>query len=159
MMLLQLMAIGVFCATWVLYTPSVPWLQLIASGGIAFTQAGFWMLFGSILADVIDYDELETGKRREGAFNACSAWIMKVGMAVGMGVSGVVLETTGFNAALEGAQSEHAITMIRIYLAAIPVTGLIIAFVAIARLGLTPEKMAEIRDQLESRRGKIGAIS
>lgn len=116
-----------------------------------------YILLGSILADVIDCDELETGKRREGAFNACSAWIMKVGMAVGMGVSGVILENTGFDAALTGSQSEHTLAMIRLYLAAIPVSGLVIAFIAIARLGLTPSRMADIRQQLEERRGKIGA--
>ena len=37
------------------------------------------MLYGSMTADVMDYDELESGKRREGAFAACGSWIMKFG--------------------------------------------------------------------------------
>jgi len=32
------------------------------------TASGLWMLYGAICADVIDYDELHTGKRREGLF-------------------------------------------------------------------------------------------
>lgn len=155
MIMVQIAAISIFLATWVLYNPSVKWLQLFASGGIAFTAAGFWMLYGAMLADVVDYDELDTGKRREGVFNACSSWMMKVGMAIGMGGTGFVLESTGFDAAIEGPQSEHALTMIRVYLAVIPVSGLTMALIALSKFGLTPEKMAEIRNQLEARRGKV----
>ncbi len=155
MILVQFLAVLVFLSTWVLYNPNIRWLQLLASGGIAFIGAGFWMLYGSMLADVVDYDELESGKRREGVFNACGSWIMKVGMALGIGASGLILETTGFDANLETAQPEHVLTMIRIFLFAIPVVGLVIALSALSRFGLTPEKMAEIRRQLEARRGKV----
>ena len=150
----QVSAVAVFISTWFLYHPDIRWLQLLASGGIAFTMAGFWMLYGSMLADVIDYDELESGQRREGAFNACGSWIMKVGMALGIGGSGVVLEATGFNAGL-GVQSEHTLTLIRIFLAAIPVTGLLLSLMALSFLRLTPGKMADIRRQLEDRRGQV----
>ncbi len=155
MMIVQSTAIAVFLATWFLYNPKIIWLQLLAAGGIAFTGAGFWMLYGSMLADVIDYDELQSGKRREGAFNACGSWIMKVGMALGIGISGVVLETTGFDAKLEAAQTAHSLNMIRLYLAGIPVIGLCFSFFALSKFGLTPAKMADIRVQLEAKRGKV----
>lgn len=155
MMWVQLAAILVFIGTWWFYSPSIPWLQLFASGLIAFTGAGFWVIYGSIGADVIDYDELESGKRREGAFVACGSWIMKVGMALGIGVSGVVLDATGFDASLKGPQSEHTLTMIRLYLAGIPVIGLLIALAVLSRFRLTQQKMAEIRAELEARRGTV----
>ena len=104
---------------------------------------------------VMDYDELENGKRREGAFSACGSWIMKAGMALGMWTSGFILEATGFDAKLGGDQSEHAITMIRVYLAVFPVVGLLIALFFLARFGLTRERMMEVREQLEARRGKV----
>jgi GPH family glycoside/pentoside/hexuronide:cation symporter len=155
MIIVQLSAIVVFAATWWLYNPAIQWLQLFASGFIAFTSAGFWMLYGSITADVIDYDELETGKRREGAFSACGSWILKLGMGIGNWASGEILERTGFNAALGGNQTEHAIFMIRFLLAAIPILGLVVALVLLTRFPLTPEKMAEIRQRLEARRGAV----
>ena len=151
----QGMAIVVFIATWWLYTPEVVWLQIFASGLIAFTGAGFWMLYGSIGADIIDYDELEYGKRREGAFTACGSWIMKVGQAVGIGASGYVLSATGFDAALGANQTPEAIWNIRFYLAAIPVVGLTIALIMLARFTLTQQKSLEIRAALEARRGKV----
>ena len=155
MMCVQLSAMSVFIATWWLYTPSIVWLQVLASGLIAFTGSGFWMLYGSIGADIIDYDELEHGKRREGAFTSSGMWIMKVGQAIGIGCSGVVLSATGFDALLGGNQTASAIFNIRLYLAVIPVVGLAVALVFLSRYGLTDKKVAEIRTQLEARRGKV----
>jgi len=148
-------ALAVFVGTWWLYNPEIRWLQIFATGFIAFTGAGFWMLDGAIGADVIDFDELQTGKRREGAFTACGSWIMKVGMAVGAGASGVILSATGFDAALGGHQTAHAIFMIRFLLAAVPIAGIALALVMIYFFPLTPRKMEEIRTQLEARRGKV----
>jgi len=45
--------------------------------------------------------------------------------------------------------------MIRILFAAVPIAGIILALVMIYYFPLTPQKMAEIRTQLEERRGKV----
>jgi GPH family glycoside/pentoside/hexuronide:cation symporter len=146
--------IVVFVATWWLYTPKIVWLQMFASGFIAFIGAGFWTIMGSIGADVMDYDESETGRRREGSFVACGSWINKFGMAVGAGCSFFLLEWIGFDSKL-AHQTPHTLYMIRILLAGIPIIGLIISLFALARFPLTQEKMAEIRAVLEARRGKV----
>ncbi len=155
MMASLLTAIVVFVGTWWLYDPDRPWLQPLASGFIAFTGAGFWTLDGSIGADVMDYDELETGKRREGAFSACKSWIVKVGMALGALASGELLSRTGFDAKLGAAQSPQALFLIRFLLAFIPVIGLVMAAFALSRFPLTEAKMADIRRQLEAKRGTV----
>lgn len=148
-------AILIFISTWWLYDPNHRWMQLLACGFIAFTGAGFWMLFYSLLADVVDYDELQTGRRREGSFSACVSWISKLGMALGAGCSFFILQIVGFDSKLEGNQSEHTLFMIRFLLAVIPVVGMVIALIALAKYPLTREKMAEIRQQLEARRGTV----
>lgn len=148
-------AILVFVATWWLYTPEIRWMQVFASGLIAFTGAGFWTLLYSILADVVDYDELQTGKRREGAFAGCNSWITKVGMALGAGISFFILGWIGFDAKLEGGQTEHTLFMIRLLLMVIPIVGLALALVALARFPLSQGVMGDIRRQLEARRGKV----
>ena len=155
MMIVLSSAILVFVASWWLYNPNLPWLQPLASGFIAFIGAGFWMIYGSCGADVMDYDELQTGKRREGAFSACGSWINKFGMVLGIWASGFILSSTGFDAKLGGAQTAHAIFMIRFMFAALPIVGLLIAIICFIKFPLTAEKMAEIRVQLEARRGKI----
>lgn len=148
------LAIAAFIGDWWLYDPEHPWLQLLACGFVAFTGAGFWILYGSTIGDVVDYDELETGKRREGSFSACQSWISKVGIALGVGASGWILQFTGFDAKLD-VQSPDAIFMIRILLSSLPVVGLVIALIAILRFPLTEARMHDIRTQLEARRGQV----
>ena len=132
-----------------------PWLQLLACGCVAFTGAGFWTIYNSMLADIMDYDEMETGKRREGSFSACQSWLSKVGMTMGAFASGWILQFTGFDAKLGGAQNPEAIFWIRFTLSAIPVIFLCVAVWAIIKFPLTREKVAELRVNLEKIRGKV----
>lgn len=155
MLVVQMAAIAAFVCCWWLYDPALPALQLAASGSISLVASSFWMLMGSIGADVIDADELETGKRREGAFTACSSWITKLGFALGAGVSGFVLSATGFDAAREGAQSADSILAMRVLFCAIPVAGLLVAMAALSRFGLSQRRVGEIRAALEARRGRV----
>jgi GPH family glycoside/pentoside/hexuronide:cation symporter len=147
-------AFAVFVGTWFTYNPAIVWLQLLASGPIAFATAGYWMLMGSMGADVMDYDELQTGKRREGAFASCNSWMVKFGLALGSLASGTIIKATGFNDAI-GVQSEQTIFMIRFLLAAVPLVGIVFAFILLLRFPLNQQKVAEIRLQLEARRGKV----
>ena len=148
------LAIMAFIGDWWLYNPELPALQLFACGFVAFTGAGFWILYGSTIGDIVDYDELQTGQRREGSFAACQSWISKLGIALGVGASGWILEFTGFDSKL-AVQSEHAIFMMRILLSGVPVIGLVIALIAILRFELTESRMHEIRVALEARRGRV----
>lgn len=148
------MAVAAFIGDWWLYNPALPALQLLATGFVAFTGAGFWTIYGSMIGDVVDHDELETGQRREGSFAACQSWISKVGIGLGNGASGWILQFTGFDAKLP-SQSEEALTLIRLLLSGIPAVGLLIALVIVLRLNLTERAMAGIRAQLEARRGAV----
>ncbi|HMD60098.1 MAG TPA: MFS transporter [Opitutaceae bacterium] len=148
-------AICGFIGSWWLYTPSVQWLQILSSGITAFIGSGFWTIWASMVADAVDYDELQNGRRREGSFAACNSWINKVAMALGAGASFGLLGWVGFESKLGGMQSEHTLFMIRFLFAAIPVAGLVLALLALVRYPLTQEKMAEIRAQLEAKRGTV----
>jgi glycoside/pentoside/hexuronide:cation symporter, GPH family len=140
--------------SWFLYTPAIPWLQTIASGLMGMASAGLWMVHSSIGADVIDYDELHTGKRREGSFTACSSYILKLGNSGGYLVSGLILGWAGFNSAT-AAQTPKTIFWIRAMLAGIPIAGLLAVILLVSRLILTKQKCMEIRVELEKRRGTV----
>jgi GPH family glycoside/pentoside/hexuronide:cation symporter len=124
--------IGAYAGSWYLYTPHIQWLQTVAAGLMGLTASGLWMLYGSICADVIDYDELHTGKRREG----------------------YVISSVGGNAALQAGAPE-TILRIRIMLSAIPIVGMILVIVFISQVPLTKKICEEIRLKLEARRGKV----
>jgi GPH family glycoside/pentoside/hexuronide:cation symporter len=108
-----------------------------------------------MVADVVDYDELQNGRRREGSFAACNSWINKVAMALGAGASFGLLGWVGFDSALGGHQTEHTLFMIRFLFAAIPIAGLALALLALSRFPITEQGMADIRRQLEARRGAV----
>ncbi|MCE4556965.1 MFS transporter [Roseateles cellulosilyticus] len=148
------LAICAFIGDWWLYDPERPALQLLACGFVAFTGAGFWTLYAATIGDVVDYDEAETGQRREGSFSACQSWISKVGIALGVGASGWILQFTGFDAK-QAVQTPESLFWIRILLSGIPVIGLVLALIAILRFPLTEGRMLQIREQLEATRGKV----
>ncbi|KQY80096.1 MULTISPECIES: MFS transporter [Roseateles] len=148
------LAMCAFIGDWWLYDPARPYLQLFACGFVAFTGAGFWTLYGATIGDVVDYDEAQTGQRREGSFSACQSWITKVGIALGVGASGWILQFTGFDAK-QAIQTPEAIFWIRLLLSGIPVIGLVLALIAILRFPLTEARMLQIRGQLESTRGTV----
>jgi len=66
-----------------------------------------------------------------------------------------LLEFTGFDAALEGAQPDAVYRNMRIGYIAIPVTALVLALFLLKFFPITQQKAAEIREQLEARRGKV----
>jgi glycoside/pentoside/hexuronide:cation symporter, GPH family len=147
-------ATAAFIGDWWFYNPDYPALQLLACGFVAFTGAGFWTIYGSMLADVIDHDELETGKRREGSFSACQSWMNKAGLAIGGGASGWILQFTGFDSKIP-VQGENVILVMRMLMSGIPVIGLVIALIFVLRLQLDQKRMGEIRTELERRRGTV----
>ncbi|MEM9159055.1 MAG: MFS transporter [Verrucomicrobiota bacterium] len=155
MMIVQVCAIAVFVGTWWFYDPNIKWLQFFASGLISFTATGFWLILSSIGADVIDYDEWQNGKRREGAFSACTSLILKFGMIGTTAATGYILTWIGFDADLGGDQSDSTIFWIRFLFLAVPIVSLIGALVALSFFPLTHRKMNEIRSALEARRGAV----
>ncbi|MBN1794195.1 MAG: MFS transporter [Candidatus Omnitrophica bacterium] len=140
--------------SWFLYTPRIPWLQTISSGLMGMAAAALWMLHSSIGADIIDYDELNTGRRREGSFTACASYILKLGNSLGYYISGLILTWSGFSWAV-AAQAPRTIFWIRTMLATIPVIGLSVAIFFVLRVSITKQKSVEIRRQLEERRGTV----
>ena len=140
--------------SWFLYNPLIPWMQTIASGTMGLASSGLWMLHSSIGADIIDYDELNTGIRREGSFTACGSYILKLGNSLGYFISGLILGWAGFNANVM-VQTHETIYWIRIMLATVPILGLFMVIYLISKLSLTRQRCEEIRKELETRRGNV----
>jgi len=69
-----------------------PMLQTqIVMGLIGVFMAGFIMLPFALLADVIDYDEVLTGKRREGIYFGVQAIFQKVSIGISISVAGLLM--------------------------------------------------------------------
>lgn len=138
---------------WFCYNPDIPILVVLPAPLIAFGLGGLFTLMPSMIADVVDLDELKTGERREGMFGSIYWWVVKLGMAAALAGGGVLLNATGFDVALEGNQTENTILWLRLFDAFIPVLCSGIAIWAVASFSITQSRAQEVRQELERIRG------
>jgi len=148
------LAIVGYALKWVGYNPHMPYLLLIASPLLAFHLGALFTMVPSMVADVCDLDELETGTRREGMFSGIYWWIQKLGMAGASVLGGYLLNWTGFKVSLGANQTSHALLFMRFCDIGIPIVTTLIAIYIIATFDISEDKAYEVRKQLELRRGK-----
>ena len=72
---------------------------------MAFGLGGLFTLMPSMIADVVDTDELKTHQRREGMFGSIFWWMVKLGLSAALAGGGYLLNATGFDVALGGGQA------------------------------------------------------
>jgi len=110
----------------------------------------------SMLPDVIELDELETGQRREGVFYGFFVFLQKLGLSLGLFISGWVLEFAGYIPAEAGqpipVQPDNVLLALRLLVGPAGAAILLLSFIAVYFYPLTKAKHAEIRAQLEARR-------
>jgi len=144
-----------YALKWICFTPDNPMLVLIPPIFFAFGLGGLFTLMGSMVADVCDLDELETGERREGMFGSIFWWVVKLGLAAAMAAGGFLLNATGFDVSLGGAQSADTLFYMRLADVLVPVVCSIIAIWMVASYPITEGMAKEVRHKLEKRRGKM----
>ena len=140
---------------WFCYTPAQPLLFLLPPLLIAFGFSALWTLTASMLADVCDLHELNTGKRNEGVLNAMYAWVMKVGSTLAFALSGVLLNLTGFNQALGSSQSPATILSMRLIDIGVPAVAVLAAIGLTCLYPISEDRAYQIREELERRRGRM----
>jgi glycoside/pentoside/hexuronide:cation symporter, GPH family len=144
-----------FGSSWWLYTPKAPWLSVVSGGFNGLAATGLWVILPSMCADVVDFDEVKSGKRREGAYSSTFSWVLKLGWTVSAIVVGPLLDqVTGFDAKLN-IQSPTTILWMRGIFAGFPVAALLLAAVIVHFFPLTQTRMVKIREELEARRGTV----
>jgi GPH family glycoside/pentoside/hexuronide:cation symporter len=142
-------------SSFVLYTPTAPILSAACHGLFGIAASGFfWVLLPSMLADVVDFDELEGGRRREGAFASILSYVLKFGTTITLLITGPLIELTGFDAR-KAVQDPTTIMGLRILFALVPATAALLAALALRRYPLTRDAMSTIRARLEARRGAV----
>lgn len=126
-------------------------LAALAGVGVATAYIVPW----SMMPDVIEYDELRTGMRREGIFYGLMVLLQKFGLAMGQLLMGVVLQWAGYISS-EGStnvvQPDSALFAMRLLIGPIPTIILIFGMILTAFYPITKEKHAEIVAELERRK-------
>jgi len=150
----QILLIVSSLLTWILYTPEQPYLSLICMALMSPAMASVWILLGSILADVCDYDELNTGLRREGMYSAMYSWFIKAGVSGVLAVSGFLIKWSGIDPALD-CQNSGAILKMRVFFALVPPSFVLISLICTWFYPLNETRMLEIRAELNARKENV----
>ena len=148
----------IMAATWVswfTYTPKYPWLALVTGSLLSPSYTGMFLVIPSMMADVIDFEELRSGDRREGGFNAIFAWITKASTSIAYGLAGVVVVACGFEIAKRANQSPEVFLNMRLCFAILPTVFLTPVLFLLARYPLSHARVTKIRAELEARRGRV----
>ncbi len=111
-------------------------------------NSGITLVRDIVLSDVIDEDELRTGRRREGSYFGVNAFIERLVMVLVGGSSSLVLGLSGYNAAL-ATQPPSVALGIRLGMALLPLMALAVFLVALRYYPLGKERVLEMRDALE----------
>lgn len=108
----------------------------------------------AMLPDVIDLDEYETGRRREGMYVSVMVFLQKVGLAIALFLTGQFLSWSGFQAhlAVSTTQSPTTLMVIRLLTGGVPALMLGVGLVCAWGYPLNRQRHDQIRLQLEQRR-------
>jgi GPH family glycoside/pentoside/hexuronide:cation symporter len=132
----------------VLFVASLPQaLVMILLVGSA--HSGITLVRDIVLSDVIDEDELHTGRRREGSYFGVTAFIERLVMVLIGGSTSLVLGLSGYNAALTTQPSSVALG-IRLGMGLLPVVALAIFLVALKFYPLGKEQVVTLRETLNA---------
>ena len=103
-----------------------------------------------MLADVIDYDELQSGQRKEGAYSAAWGFAFKLAIGLVIALTGAALQLSGFQPNVE--QTRTAELTLRGLFAGVPFAASLVAVLLMSRFSLDARAHAHIRDELSRRR-------
>ena len=134
-------------------------LGAVAGIGISVAYLVPW----SMIPDVVEMDELETGQRREGVFYGFFVFVQKLGLAVGLAISSWVLQLAGYVTASAAnpspVQPDSALLALRALIGPAAALVLLCSYVAVYLYPITREKHAQMRAELDKRAKEKQAVA
>lgn len=126
-------------------------LAALAGSGIATAYVLPW----SMVPDIIEHDQIQTGQRREGSYYAFASFFQKLATGAAIWAMGQALAFTGYITPASGAQSPvqpaEAVLAIRLFMGPVPVVLLILAILCAWRYPISRERHRALRDELAAR--------
>ena len=157
--LLLVFAVGAVSVTIARFTGVEGSLQLhIFIFFVAISTSLYWQLMPSIIYDVCEYDELESGKKRQGTIVSLQGLVEALATGIGVQLLGVILQIGGFDGSAE-VQTERALQWVENSVTIVPACFLVLAFCALYRYPITKKRFEEIQRQLEEKKKKEAAAA
>jgi Na+/melibiose symporter-like transporter len=130
---------------------------LIGNALAGFFASALWALPASMVADVTDLDELNTGQRREGAFFGIYSFSQQVAASLAVFASGVLIDYFAGLAPGQVTQAAATIDRLAMLFSLLPAVIMLVAAALILCYPLTRQRVQSIQEQLVgSRRSEAG---
>jgi sugar (glycoside-pentoside-hexuronide) transporter len=125
------------------------WILLVFIPVSAIGYAMVDLMPWSMLGEVVDQDDLETGERREGVYYGFFMFVRKLAGTLAVALAMALLGWLGFDR--EAEQNDDVLTAIRVLASVGPAFFLVLSVWIARGYGLTRQAHREILDQLEAR--------
>ena len=112
--------------------------------GIGFSS--FQLFPFSMLPDTVEYDQMQSGMRREGIFSGMWSAGQKIAYSVGPPIVGFALALSGF--VMEGVQPESVATGVRIIFCLFPAAMILLSFLPFSKYKMTEEEFEKIKAKI-----------
>jgi GPH family glycoside/pentoside/hexuronide:cation symporter len=126
-------------------------LAALSGSGIATAYVIPW----AMVPDVVEYDQVRSGQRREGSYYAFASFFQKLATGAALWAMGMALSMTGYLTPSPGNslpdQPQEAINAIRYFVGPIPAVLLVLALLFAWRYPITRESHQATLDALASR--------
>ncbi|MBE0685936.1 MAG: MFS transporter [Anaerolineaceae bacterium] len=116
--------------------------------GVGFST--HWVIPYAMMPDVIEYDEMMSGERREGIYYGFSNFLTKFAVALGVAVPGWVLNWFGY--VPNAVQTSQALLGIRLFYALVPAVVIFLFIPLLIRYPITSQTHANLRLELAKRK-------
>ena len=139
---------GVGQLGWLIVAPTSPAYLVYIIGivvGVGYGVAH--VLPWAMLPDVVDIDEIKTGKKREGIFSGIMTFFMKLANSIAIFLIGLILEFSGYVA--NEVQSETTMTVIKWTMVLAPGIFVVMALIATVLYPYSREDHKKFRQQIE----------
>lgn len=152
-----LMMVAGSLLNWVCLNPEHPEYQYLLPLFYSIGITSLFTVLGTLMADVTDIDELNTGARREGMFGAVMAFLMKTFGSVTPIIAGILLVTSGFKASNGMHQPDEVILKMRLIATFGPAATSALGLLILYRYPLTRKRMEDVKAMLRTRRAAAEA--
>lgn len=145
-----MISMGVFIFTLLpLFFVSNIFIAFICFFLIGIGMSGSFMFIDLIIPAIIDYDELETGIRREGGYFGINAFIVRLSTIFTFLTISLVFNSVGWKVFDPVGTTNQTIIGLRSLISIFPIIALIIALISMSKFPINKQKYNEIKSEIE----------